>query len=419
MLTIVTVIVSVAAITVWVLFLGGELGGVTVSLVSLFILYQVFYNLSSIATQTYFATMEQAKAQIVSLADPFIRIPLVAIVVLGGMGAIQVAYVYVLTALAILLVAIFFLRRDGIRWRKPALFSSYLSFALPLAIVTIIGALASNMDKLFLGFFWDYNSVAYYTASLTLTGIFGTIGAAVAVMTFPSFSKLHSEGRVDMIRTATLQAERYISIIVMPIMTFIIVFPSEIARILLGSGLEIAGESIRYLAIAVLVGLINTVHSSQILAVNRPDLSATLTLLNFGTFAVFLIMLVPKAVLGIPLFGMNYVGAALAMLITSTIMFFVIRRVVHTLTGTGSNPKVMLHIVTASITGLFVFLLSNIHAIDSLFVLIAYGLLTLGVFLGFLVLIKELRRDDILYFLNISSARKMWDYMTEEVRSPK
>lgn len=418
-LTIVTVIVSVAAITVWVLFLGGELGGVTVSLVSLFILYQVFYNLSSIVTQTYFATMEQAKAQIILLCDPFIRIPIIAIVLLAGVGVIQVAYVYVLTALAVLLVAVFFLRRDGIKWRRPALFSSYLSFALPLAIVAIIGTLASTMDRLFLGFFWDYNSVAYYTAGLTFTGIFGTIGAAVAVMTFPSFSKLHSEGRVDVIRTETLQAERYVSIIAMPIMTFIIIFPSEIARIFLGPGMETAGESMRYLAMVVLINLINTAHSSQILAVNRPDLSAKLTILNFGAFAVFLMMLVPKEVLGVPLLGMNYVGAALAMLITSIIMFVVIRRVVHSLTGTGSNRKVIVHIVAASITGLLVFLLSNIYAINSVFVLIAYGLLTLGIFLGFLVLIKEFRRHDVLYFLDIINARKMWDYMTEEVRRSK
>jgi O-antigen/teichoic acid export membrane protein len=173
-LTFVTVGVSIIAITFWVFFLGGNLTGVTVNLVLLFILYQVFYNLSGIATQTYYAKMEQTKAQIISLSDPLIRVPLIAIVVLGGMGAIEVAYAYVLSALSILVIGFLFLRRDRIKWGRPALFSSYLSFALPLIIISIIGTVASNMDKLLLGFFWDYNSVGYYSASLAFTGLFGT-----------------------------------------------------------------------------------------------------------------------------------------------------------------------------------------------------------------------------------------------------
>jgi O-antigen/teichoic acid export membrane protein len=418
-LTFVTVGVSIIAIAFWVFFLGGNLTGVTVNLVLLFILYQVFYNLSGIVTQTYYATMEQTKAQIVSLSDPLIRVPLIAIVVLGGMGAIEIAYAYVLTAFSVLVIGFLFLRRDKIMWGRPALFSSYLSFALPLVIIAIIGTVAGNMDKLLLGFFWDYNSVGYYSASLAFTGLFGTVGAAVTAMTFPSFSKLHEEGNTAVIRSATLQAERYISIIMMPIMTIIIVFPSEIARILLGPGLEVAGESMRFLAMAVLIYLINSVHSSQILAVDRSDLYAKLTLLDFGTFALFLVLLVPKEILGITLFGMGFSGAALAMLAKSIIMIVVIRVVVRNLTGTGSNPKVSLHIVAATIAGSLVFILSSFYAFTGLFDLIAYGLLVIAVFLGILALTREFRKKDVLYFLDIISARKMWDYMTNEVKRSK
>jgi O-antigen/teichoic acid export membrane protein len=205
----------------------------------------------------------------------------------------------------------------------------------------------------------------------------------------------------------------------MPIMTIIIVFPSEIARILLGPDFEVAGESMRFLAMAALIYLINSVHRSQILAVDRSELYATITLLDFGTFAFFLILLVPREILGITLFGMGFSGAALAMLAKSIIMIAVIRVVVRNLTDTSSNHRVLLHIVAATIAGSFVFILSSFHALRGLFDMIAYGLLVIAIFLGILALIREFRKDDVLYFLDIINARKMWDYMTNEVRRSK
>jgi len=49
----------------------------TWNLVLLFVLYYVMYDLSTIVTTTFTAKMETAKAQIVVMIDPFVRIPLI------------------------------------------------------------------------------------------------------------------------------------------------------------------------------------------------------------------------------------------------------------------------------------------------------------------------------------------------------
>lgn len=416
-LTGLSVVISLASILIWTVFLGGNLSGVTMSLVLLFVLYTALYNLSSIATTTYAATMEQAKAQIISLFDPLVRIPLIAIVAFGSHGAVEAAYAYVLGSLAIMLLSLLFLRRDRIKWRRPTLYRSYWVFAMPLVLISVVSAVAGNMDKLALGFFWNYDSVASYTACMTFLGVIGIIGAAVSTMTFPAFSKMHSENRLSEIRTATAHAERYLSMVTMPVLAFIVVFPSETARILLSAGLESAGEAMRLLAIATLLNLLNTVHLSQILAVDRSDLSAKIILLNFVIFGIFLLIMVPEQLFGIPLLGLDFYGAALANISAAAIIFVVIRIVVWNLTKTGSNLKVLLHLLAGMIAGMAIFLFSEVRPIGTLIDLVLYSLALLVLFVAVLAAMKEFRKADLDYLLDIIDLRKLWTYMSDEVRS--
>ncbi|MCX6651914.1 MAG: flippase [Methanomassiliicoccales archaeon] len=415
-LTVITVVVTVVALLIWSTYLGGSITGETGSLILLFLLFNVLYNLSSIATTTYNATMEVFKSQLNGLVEVCIRIPLVIFVSYNRMGAIPLAYAYVIGALAVVSTGLFFLHRDKIKFRRPTLFRSYLKFALPLALISVVGAVAGNMDKLFIGYFDSPTAVGYYSSSQVFLSIFALIGAAVATMTFPSFSKLHMNGNMDEIRKLTKQAERYISMIGMPVTVIIIFFPTETAKVMLGSNFAAAGEPIRYLAIATMLGLLNQVHSSQVLAVNRPDLSAKLTLLSFMIATPLLLVFVPASLFGVQLFGMSYTGAAVASMLVAAIMFVVTRYIVHRLTGTGSNPRILLHVLAAIVAGLVIYSFSGVFPLDGWLHMIIYGLVSMEAFLLTLWLMREFDRDDMLYFLDLLNVRKLWHYVKGEMK---
>jgi O-antigen/teichoic acid export membrane protein len=268
-----------------------------------------------------------------------------------------------------------------------------------------------------LGFFDSSNAVAYYSASQSFLSVVLLVGTSVATITFPSFSSWHSKGNVQEIRKVTLQAERYLTMFGLPICALLVLFPTEIAVALFGPDFVEAGGPMRWLGVATFLSLVNAVHASQINAVNRPDLNAKLTFLQFLVFVPLLFVLIPSSLLGVPMLGLSYLGASLAYLITTVVIFAVTRWMVLKLTGTSSNPRLLVQLVAAALTALALFLLEGLLPIEDWMVLLLYVLMALGLFSGLLFLFRELSMDDARYLLDVLNPAKMMRYSVDEVRS--
>jgi O-antigen/teichoic acid export membrane protein len=416
-LTVLTVAVTAISIFFWVYLLGGSITPLTANLIVIFILYQVLYCVSTIATTTYTGTLETFKSRVILLADPFVRVPLVILLAFFAPGTMTLAYTYVLGSLAVAVVALLFIRRDRFKWQRPTLYRSYLKFATPLILVTVISTVTIYLATVLIGLFGAKSDVAFYTSSQVLLGVVGIIGAAVATLTYPSFSKLHIDGSMHEIRSLTFQAERYLAMFSFPVIAVIVIFATPVASILLGTSFGPAGEALQFLAIGTLLGLISQVHATQILAVNRPDLSAKLTILSFAVFLPLLLILIPTSLFGVQLFGLSYVGAAIASLITAIVNFIALRFVVYRLTGTGFNPRLNIQIFALLVTAGVLILLGNFHPMSNFLWLVLYSGLAVAVFFGILVVFKEFTRKDLDYFLEILNVRKMITYIKEEVRN--
>jgi len=414
-LTAVCVAVTAVSVSVWMFLLGGSITSQTAGLIVIFILYQVLYDVATIAIMTYTGTLETFKSQLVTLADPFVRVPLVIFVAFAAPGAMTLAYTYVIAALGVACMALLFLHRDRFKWRRPTLYRSYLKFAAPLILVTIVGTVSGYLATLLIGLFGPKSDVAFYTSSLVLMGVVGLIASAVATLTYPSFSRLHTNGDTHEIRTLTFQAERYLAMFSFPVVAVIVVFATPVASILLGTSFAAVGRSLQFLAIASLLGLVSQVHSSQVLAVNRPDMTAKLTILGFVVYVPLLFILIPNDIFGFQLFGLSYVGAAIASLITAIVNVIALRWVVYKLTGTGYNPRLTIQIAALLVTMGVLILLNDFHNMSGFLWLVIYSGVSLAVFFGILVTFKEFTRTDLDYFLEVLNLRKMIRYIKEEV----
>ncbi len=411
-LTGIMVLLTLSSVFLWTSVMGNTLEDTSTDLILLFILYQVLYDLSSIATITFQAKMEMAKLPLVTMIDPLVRVPLVVFVSVNRMGIMELAYTYVIAAIAVAFTSIFLLLRDKVKWTRPVLFRSYYKFALPLLVITIIGAVSGNMDRLLIGFFWTSADVGLYSAPLVFLGVFATISTAVAMVTFPSFSKLHSEGNLREIRSLSKQAERYIMMIGLPITILIIMFPTEVCLVLLGPLFEDSGKVIGIMAVTNLLTMINAVHGSQIIAVGRSDLSARIGIfivaLNIGLLLIF----IPGG-LGL---GLSYVGAALALMIANTAGLIIVRYVVWRITGTSPNVRLALQLLAGAGVAPALYAMSGFISISSWFTLIVFGLAAFGIFLALLTVLKEFKREDLDYFLELINVKKMLSYIKDELK---
>jgi O-antigen/teichoic acid export membrane protein len=417
-LTLVMVVFVLAALIVWNNVMGGDTSPETWNLVILFLLYFVMYDIASIFITTFQAKMETTKSEIVTVVDPFIRIPLIIFISVNHLGS-DLAYAYVLASIGVLLVSLLLLRRGDIHWTKPTMYRSYLKFALPLSLIAIAGAVTANLDKILIGYFDSPSNVAYYSSAQTLLATLGIVGTAVASLAFPAFSRLHSDGDLQSIRNVTYAAERYISMIAVPIVTFIIIFPTEVSVTIFGPQFAPGGESMRFLAIGIGLTLLNQVYASQILGVNRPDISAKITLGTFLLNIILLLLLVPDSLFGVKMLGMSYAGAAIATALTAFVVFLWQRLIVKKLTETGSNPRILRHLVAAAFAGVVILALNMVLPFSGIIAFVIFAGATLVAFFAALTILKEFGRADIDYFLDLMSPSKMFSYMGEEMKDKR
>ena len=412
------VIFVLTALLLWNNVLGGNISPANWNLTLLFVLYFVMYDISSIVVNTFTAKMETTKTQLVALIDPLIRVPLIVLISVNQLSG-DLAYGYVFAAMGVLILSLFLLKRSDFKWKRPTLFRSYIKFALPISLIAITGAVTNNLDKILIGYFYLPGNVAYYTAAQTLLGTLGVIGASVATLTFPSFSKMHSDGDIESIRKVTFAAERYIMMIVIPIVTLTILFPTEIMVTLFGSQFSPAGDSLRFLTVDVTLSLLSLVYISQIMGVNRPDISAKITLGTFIINVVLFFIFIPQELFGVRLLGMSDTGAAIASAIAALLVLIAVRLIVNKLTGTGFNPRILRHLLAGAFAGVIILSLNMVYRFSGVIALVIFAGVTLLAFFGALAALKEFTRADIDYFLDLINPSKMFSYMGGEMKNKK
>ena len=379
-------------------------------LLLLFALFHVLYHVAGIATATFDARTETAKTQLSLIMDPLVRTPLIIIVTLGGIGALGVAWAYVAGGLAFTAFALLLLSRERIRWGRPVLIRSYVSFALPYSVTIILAAAVLNVDRMVVGAFWLASEVAYYTAALTIVTIISLMGTSLITIIFPTFSSLHAKGRLDQVRSLTHQAERYVSMASLPVIILFATLPAEVSIVLLGPSYLAASEPLRFLSIATYVSLLTGPYNIQVSASNRPLLSAKLSVISLVVNLSLLLVFVP-----VDLAGLGGTGAAVAKLITYIVLIVVTRALIRKLTGTMSNRRIVLHLVAASVTGIALFTVTQFFAPTGWLGLAALGLLTTGIFATVMYALGELRKEDVDFFRSTINMREMFRYLSGEL----
>ena len=133
------------------------------------------------------------------------------------------------------------------------------------------------------GFFGTTVDLALYNSGLSLMTILSTVGAGVGIITFPLFSKFYSGGRVDMIRAKTAEAERFISMMILPLVTVVVSrFHSPRRRFCWAVTLSAAGGPLQIVVITTSLGLSTRHTLANSSAINRNDLYLKITIFSLS-----------------------------------------------------------------------------------------------------------------------------------------
>lgn len=408
------IVITLGFIFAYSMMMGHSIHGASMDLLLLFVLYWALCDLSHIFIVTYNAKMESSKSEMIHLADPLVRAPILVLIALQGGSAVHLGLGYVIGALCMVLMGIWLMRRDRMRFRRPLFVRSYLQFAKPLIAITIATALLANLDKVLLGFFWDDMQVGFFSASYKIIELVITFGLAVNVLLFPTFSEWHSSGRRNEIGPLSHEAQRLISIVGMPIVCFLFAFARPICGIILGSDFAPAGDALRFMSVALYLTLVVGVLEQVVLAYGRPELAARAFTLRILVGVSLLFLLIPESLGGYAMAGMKAGGAALAYLGGILAYGGSIAFSVRKISGIRSYRRLWTHVLAGGLMMLSLGLLAHHFPITGALHLILMAGLALVVFLGILALMRELKRQDIELLLSVLNPRSMLRYIRDE-----
>lgn len=447
-LSLLMVVFALAFIYVWKTFFGGGfVDATTETVVYVFILYYVILNFQYIPLYTFQATREIAKRQFCQLFEGLTKAPLEIVLAVAGVsiagvavapmiswpdflepfrrfisqhpqGSLAMAYVF--AALTPLLVGFFLLRKYPLKKPTKDMIKSYIVFALPLSLISVIGIVSTNIDKIMIGYFWTSSEVGYYFTIQQILEMFQIVYASVAMAMLPSFSKHHSNKNMSEIRRIATNGERYLSMVMIPAIVVVIVYARPIISIMLTNAYLPAASALMILSVMTYFRAQNNYLRALIIGVNRQKLLIKTTFVTLASNIIINLILIPESN-PLSIYGINgAAGASVATLISMFLCCVYMRYYVRKLTGVAMVSKgFILHAFAGVIMGVFLYYCLDFTQLSSWYGIGLFSLVGLGIYILILKLLREFDKDDLNFFLDIINFKQMIKYIKEEITKKK
>jgi len=191
-----------------------------------------------------------------------------------------------------------------------------ISVATPLTAMVLSGMFFGYVDTLMLGRFVSEEFIGYYSAAFSLIGSASTLLAFGALGIFPIISKLKSKDLNKILKKTLI-----ISSLISGIVFLITFFCSEpIIKLVYGEAFLPAATYLRYLSVILVIGTINAIYNSYLLAKER---TGTMSLLLISTTIINIVLNYFLITSGLKVSMNNAViGACIATLISK--MFYLV-----------------------------------------------------------------------------------------------
>jgi len=434
------------AIFIWKYLLnGGFTDATTESIIHVFIIYYIFGSLSTIPLYTFVATREVVKNEIPQIFGRAVKVTLSIIVAVAGVSIVSIApafewpiflkpiqqfiashavgslaMTYTFDMIIVFLVGMWFLRKYPVKKPSWKMIKNYISFALPLSVISVIGIISINISTIMIGYFWTSTEVGYFFTVQRILEFITILSGSVGALLFPALSELHSIKNFNTINQTTRLAERYVSMVMIPPVVIIMVFVYPLINIMLDRSFLPAALVLIILTIYAFISGIDMPFNSLIQGINKPGVTVKVGFVICATNIILNYLFIPEMGL-LSSFGINGPsGAAVATVISISIGFILIRIYARKFTGIkllqSHTPR---HILAGMIMGFVLYLIafqSLLFPAIHWYHLLMFAGLGLVIYLAVLFVLKEFKKQDLLFFLSIIHPKEMISYIKSELK---
>ncbi len=384
--------------------------------VYLMLLYFVSVKIADVALHTFTAKVETAKSQFIVLAGTIVQLTATVIVVIISDSPYLYAATFIIGAFFNFTVSFLFLARYPIKAPKWDLIKSYSTFALPITIVSLLGTIPTNIDKVMIQLFWSSVDVAIYTGGQKFSFYLIQVSTSLGLILFPVLSSLKSKNKVEDIKRIVHDSERLIVMIVAPISALLFSLAIPIVTLLGDSSYRESYLVLQPLAIWGFLRAMITPYRNLIMGIGKTYILAFISIISVISIILLNFIMIPKDIhfLGIDMLGLGAQGAAIATLIATIISFALFRFFSFKYEKVFINLKVIRPILVAVLIGILISIAQSIVPAENLIILFIYGVLGLGLYVMVLFLVGGIKDEDRELFKNIFDPISMIRYIKDE-----
>ena len=416
--------VTFALIELW---RRGQLGGAMPSNETVldsmmgFLIYYILLGISQIATHTFDAQGAVAKVHVPVLLELVVRVSFIIYIASSshrsspeGPALLSASYAAGIIASTILVA----LLMSQVKISRPdrMILKKYIRSLAPVFAVSAMIILDLYLDKVLVGNFWGYHELGLYFGVQKMAIFVSVFSLSVATLILPSVTTYFWRRDVAASWDVVNQAERYVSLIVIPTAAFYLTFGQQIVTVFLSNQFSSAVQTMDVLVISSTIVALVLPLRSAIVGVGK---HGTLAMIGFGGFAIQLvamIILVPDRVNGIKMLGLKGFGAASSLLILSIYYFFVLRYMAWKTAKIVPNSRSFKHLVSAIV------MVGVMYTVDWVFIptidgiaLMALAVVGMIAYAVTAYLMGELEASDYRYFKSMLNPQDTLQYVVHEL----
>jgi len=349
--------------------LGGSMAqsGALVDSMFVFLVYYVLLGISQIATHTFDALNASAKVYVPTMLELVVRVSFIIYITTSALGSSAngpalLASAYAAGMISSTLLVSLLVSRYKISKPDRMVLMKYIRSLAPVFVVSIIIIVDLFLDKSLIGYFWGEEELGLYFGVQKMAIFVSVFSLSVATLILPSvttyFFRKDTAASWDVVN----QAERYVSLVVIPTAAFYLVYGTDILKVFLTDEFAASVRTMDVLVIGSAVMALVLPLRSVVAGIGKPTTLFWVGVIGLVIQLSFLIILVPDEVAGIEVLGLKGLGAGISLLITSVYYFFALRYVAWKTSRILPNSRSFKHLICAIV------MIGSMYVVDWLFI---------------------------------------------------
>lgn len=399
----------ILSLSIWEMVGGGYESQETISIIYIVLTYFIFTNLGSIFSFTYSARRDVLRYHSSPFAEITSRVLATIIVVLYSLGALGLAYTWMIAGIGYVSAAIIVYKGPKFAWPDRntffSIFRKYRKFALPLALSLSIVIISQYFDKILIKLFFTSTEVALFFAPQRLLSLFLAIATSINLMLFPLLSEIHARSNSDIAGRFATRSLFYISLVVLPLATFAFAFAAPLLEIYIKPEYLEATTLFRILIIANVLTIIAGSGTNLLLGIGKSVVAAKLGIaVGLSILALDLVLIPPSGSLPISI-GMGINGAAISLLIAGMIRIVGTITFVYRLTSFRIPGRLLSILAVSILSSAIPYYLLSVFSAVRFYDVILYFALNIVLYMAFIRLFNVVSREEFHRLVSIFSPR--------------